>query len=248
MSVKRHPQLAVVLVAEQHDAVGGGPADETPYPAVDRLDSGGATGVDRWVAEPDGRAVEGQRRLWVLDTPGWRSTGVHRCSGASAAQPDGTGRRLFGAAGCRNHGSGPADRSATRPRRLAPGEGASAASAVRGDGIGVAGAEKADLGAGHAVAPRHRPLAADPRAWRRVPASRPGPELVGFEYCPDVRDLVVCDVERVHRHGDAVQLGHQAGLTVDRTLQDPHAGYRTGPDRRKSARSARRLRPGAGRR
>jgi len=30
-----------------------------------------------------------------------------------------------------------------------------------------------------------------------------------------VLDLVACDVECQHRHGDAVQLGNQAGLTVD---------------------------------
>ena len=35
-------------------------------------------------------------------------------------------------------------------------------------------------------------------------------------------DPVACDLERVHRHGDAVQLGHQAGLAVDRALQEPH--------------------------
>jgi hypothetical protein len=33
-------------------------------------------------------------------------------------------------------------------------------------------------------------------------------------------DPVARDVERVHRHGDAVPLGHQTGLTVDRALQN----------------------------
>ena len=59
-------------------------------------------------------------------------------------------------------------------------------------------------------------------ALRRASACRPGPELVGVAYCPDVRDPVACDVEREHRHGDAVLLGHQAGLAVDRVLQDRH--------------------------
>jgi len=39
-----------------------------------------------------------------------------------------------------------------------------------------------------------------------------------------VLDLAACDVERVHRHGGAVQLGHQAGLAVDRALKDRQAG------------------------
>jgi hypothetical protein len=64
---------------------------------------------------------------------------------------------------------------------------------------------------------------------RRVSARRPGPELVGVEYCPKPRDLAACDVERVYRHGDAVQLGDQTRLAVDRTLQDRQVGYRTGP-------------------
>jgi len=41
-----------------------------------------------------------------------------------------------------------------------------------------------------------------------------------------VLDPVACDVERVHRHGDAVALGDQAGLAVDRALQDRQAGAR----------------------
>jgi len=50
--------------------------------------------------------------------------------------------------------------------------------------------------------------------------------LSGVEYDPDVLDPVACDVERVHRHGDAVALGDQAGLAVDRALQDRQAGAR----------------------
>jgi hypothetical protein len=41
--------------------------------------------------------------------------------------------------------------------------------------------------------------------------------------CPDVCDPAACDVERVHRHGDAVLLSDQAGLAVDRALQDRQA-------------------------
>ena len=51
----------------------------------------------------------------------------------------------------------------------------------------------------------------------------PGPEFVGVAYRPDVGDPVASDLERVHRHGDAVQLGDQAGLAVDRALQDRQA-------------------------
>src|SRR5262249_60141847 len=54
------PSLRVLPHAEQHDAAAGGPADETPCPAVDRFDPGRAPGVERRVIEPDGRAVEGQ--------------------------------------------------------------------------------------------------------------------------------------------------------------------------------------------
>jgi hypothetical protein len=50
-------------------------------------------------------------------------------------------------------------------------------------------------------------------------ARRPGPELIGVEDCPDVGDTVAGDIELVHRHCDAVLLGHQAGLAVDRTLR-----------------------------
>jgi hypothetical protein len=44
-----------------------------------------------------------------------------------------------------------------------------------------------------------------------------------------VPDPVACDPERVHRHGDAVPLSHQTGLTINRTLQERHAGCRTDP-------------------
>src|SRR5262249_58246824 len=63
------PSLRVLPHAEQHDAAAGGPADETPYPAVDRFDPGRAPGVERRVIEPDGRAVEGQRRLAFARLP-----------------------------------------------------------------------------------------------------------------------------------------------------------------------------------
>src|SRR5258708_25103027 len=60
--------------------------------------------------------------------------------------------------------------------------------------------------------------AAGPMGWGRASACRPGPELVGVSYCPDVRDPVGCGVEREHRHGDAVLLGPPARLAVDRAL------------------------------
>src|SRR5207253_9048364 len=47
-------------------------------------------------------------------------------------------------------------------------------------------------------------LSADLMVWRRASARRPGPELLGVPYCPDVLDPVACDAEREHRHGDAV--------------------------------------------
>src|SRR5204863_53854 len=60
-------------------------------------------------------------------------------------------------------------------------------------------------------------------------ARRPGAELIGVAHRPDVRDLVVRDLEREHGHGDTVLLGHQAGLAVDRALQDRQAaGYPAG--------------------
>jgi hypothetical protein len=67
-----------------------------------------------------------------------------------------------------------------------------------------------------------------PRPQKWVSARRPGPELAGVAYGPDVRDPVGSDVEREHRHGDAVELSDQAGLAVDRALQDRHAGCPAG--------------------
>src|SRR5690348_6237562 len=60
------------------------------------------------------------------------------------------------------------------------------------------------------------------RHWALGSVSRPGPELFGVAYRPDVLDPVVGDVEREHRYGDAVLLRDQAGLSVDRPLQDFH--------------------------
>ena len=60
-------------------------------------------------------------------------------------------------------------------------------------------------------------------AGRRVSAGRPGPELVGVADGPDVGDPVACDLEREHRNGDAVLLGDQAGLAVDRVLPERQA-------------------------
>src|SRR5215475_10332225 len=57
---------------------------------------------------------------------------------------------------------------------------------------------------------------------QRGSAHPPGLELLGVAYCPDVLDPVACDLEREHGHGDAVLLGDQPGLAVDRTLQDRH--------------------------
>jgi hypothetical protein len=56
----------------------------------------------------------------------------------------------------------------------------------------------------------------------RASAHRPCPELVGVAYCPDVLDPVARDGEREHRHGDAISLSDQAGLAVDRALQESH--------------------------
>jgi hypothetical protein len=69
-----------------------------------------------------------------------------------------------------------------------------------------------------------RQPAADPAVRVRVSACRPGPELVGVEYGSDVLDPDACDVERVHRHGGAIQLSHQAGWPLNRALQDRQAG------------------------
>src|SRR5271156_579878 len=54
-------------------------------------------------------------------------------------------------------------------------------------------------------------------------ACRPGPEFLGVAYGPDVLDPVAGDLEREHRHGDAVLLGDQAGLAIDRALQESQA-------------------------
>ena len=69
-------------------------------------------------------------------------------------------------------------------------------------------------------------LSADLMVWRRVSACRPGPEFLGVAYDPDVLDPVACDVEREHRHGDAVLLSHQAGLAVDGAFQERHVAGR----------------------
>ncbi len=50
----------------------------------------------------------------------------------------------------------------------------------------------------------------------------------GVPYYPDALDPVARDVARQHRHGDAIKLGHQTGLTVDRTLQDRQVGCPAG--------------------
>src|SRR5262249_5636400 len=79
---------------------------------------------------------------------------------------------------------------------------------------------------GHSVA--DRAATSSQRLAPDASARCPGPELVGVENCPDGLDPVACDVERQHRHGDAVLLSHQTGLAVDRPLQDRHAAHRTG--------------------
>src|SRR6266536_4534895 len=61
-------------------------------------------------------------------------------------------------------------------------------------------------------------------AWRN--SARPGPELFGVRSCRGVLlDPVASDIERQHHRGDALLLSHQAGLAVDRTLQDRQVGY-----------------------
>jgi hypothetical protein len=40
-----------------------------------------------------------------------------------------------------------------------------------------------------------------------------------------VLDLLACDVEREHRRGDAVVLGDQTGLAVDRALEPRQARF-----------------------
>src|SRR4051812_40703924 len=64
------------------------------------------------------------------------------------------------------------------------------------------------------------------RIWRRPSARRPGTELLRVAYDPDVPDPVARDVEREDRQGDAVLLGHDAGLAVDRTFQERHGAGR----------------------
>ena len=94
-----------------------------------------------------------------------------------------------------------------------------------------------------------RGQATGPHRARRVASSRgPGPELVGVADCPDVLDPVARDVEGEHRHGDAVLLGDQAGLAVDRALEERQAGCPAGDVGAGSGRSARRLRSGGARR
>src|SRR5215813_8470051 len=67
-----------------------------------------------------------------------------------------------------------------------------------------------------------------PNGMGGASARCPWPELVGVADCPDVLDPVARDVKREHRHGDAVLLGHQPGLAVDRALQDRQAGCPAG--------------------
>jgi len=70
---------------------------------------------------------------------------------------------------------------------------------------------------------------AGPLPLSRYSARGPGAEFVGVAYYPDVLDPVACDLEREHRHGDAVLLGHQAGLAVDGAFQERHvAGFTVG--------------------
>src|SRR5271169_2110740 len=71
-------------------------------------------------------------------------------------------------------------------------------------------------------------LSADPVGWRRASARRPGPELLGIEYYPDVLDPVACEVEGHHRHDDAVLLSDEARLAVYRALQDCQTGCPAG--------------------
>jgi hypothetical protein len=47
-------------------------------------------------------------------------------------------------------------------------------------------------------------------------------------YGPDMPDPVAGDLEREHRYGDAVLRGDQAGLSVDRALQDRQVGCGAG--------------------
>ena len=56
-----------------------------------------------------------------------------------------------------------------------------------------------------------------------VSARVPAPELVGVAYGPNVVDPATREAEREDRHDDAVLLGYQAGLAVDRVLEERHA-------------------------
>src|SRR5829696_6189119 len=56
------------------------------------------------------------------------------------------------------------------------------------------------------------------------PGARPWPQLLRVAHRPDARDPVARELEREHGDGDAVLLADQAGLAVDRTLQDGEAG------------------------
>src|SRR6266571_8371408 len=60
----------------------------------------------------------------------------------------------------------------------------------------------------------------------RASARGPRTELLGVAYYPDVLDPVAGDVEREHRHGDAVFLSHEAGLAVDRALVERRVARR----------------------
>src|SRR5215510_12151171 len=55
---------------------------------------------------------------------------------------------------------------------------------------------------------------------RPASAGRPGTQLLWVAYGPDVPYPVPCDLEREHRHGDAILLSHQPWLAVDRALQE----------------------------
>src|SRR6516162_1009875 len=72
-----------------------------------------------------------------------------------------------------------------------------------------------------------------PLTWSHVgarhpPLGRPGSELLGVAYRPDVGDPAGGHSEREHRGGRAASLNHQAGLPVDRAFQDRHVGYLAG--------------------
>jgi LUD domain len=58
-----------------------------------------------------------------------------------------------------------------------------------------------------------------PLGWTPASATRPGPEFLGVAHYPDVPDPATCNVEREHRHDDAILLGHQtlrlSGIDAD---------------------------------